>query len=971
MLFILVPHKRVFMKKVIALYVLFLAVLSTHAQEVKEKIVYRPIWIWYGLRDNQPAAELPKGNAPFQQVARVPKVERPAVLRSTGAGEWELTNGWEMIEAEKVIRSGASLFNPQLNTAGWYNATVPGTVLTTLVKQGVYPDPYFGLNNVSIPDTLCRMDWWYRIKFTLPDEAKNKMNSLLFNGINYRAEIYLNGMKLGNIDGAFRRGQFDISDVVKISGENILAVHILPPDNPGIPHEQSMIAGQGLNGGQLCFDGPTFICSEGWDWMPGIRDRNIGIWQDVRLQATGAVRIKDPQVITDLLLPDTTKANISVFVDLNNQRNVPVSGTLKVKLENRVIEQAYSLSAGETKKIALTPSQYPPLQLKNPRLWWPNGYGRQALYDITLSAQDNAGNVSDEKTVRFGVREMSYELMVDFPEAQAQRVEFNPIEASKNNAPLFDNEKRREYKKDIFIASLHEGVDTSLLKKLPNDDPVGPYLVIKVNGVRIFCRGGDWGMDDAMKDVRREKLEPYFRLHKEENFNIIRNWTGESTEEIFYELCDEYGMLVWNDFWLTTENSNVDPNDFRLFMANATDVVRRFRNHPSIAVWCPRNEGFAPKGLEKQLYAMCVKEDPTRHYHGQSRYLNMRGSGPWNHFADLADYYRNNAQGFNTEMGCFSIPTANTIRKFIAPEDLWPINDVWAYHDLHHKSQGFAEFMADVKRYGEPVGYEDFSRKAQFVNYETWRAMLEAWNHRMWNDCTGLILWMSHPAWPSMIWQTYSWDYETHASFFGAKKACEPLHIQQNLHDHRIVIVNATRQSYQQLKAVAAVYSLQGKKLFTKETSYNAPANERVNCFVPDLPDNLPELYLLRLELRDAKGNILSQNDYWKAKNKESYLQFDQLKPQQLTGTVKMPKFTFLKTKITITNPGKEMAVNIKLSLRDKLTGEVLLPAYFSDGYFHLLPGESREITLDIPEGVADNGWYISAEGYNVPEMRL
>lgn len=289
-------------------------------------------------------------------------------------------------------------------------------------------------------------------------------------------------------------------------------------------------------------------------------------------------------------------------------------------------------------------------------------------------------------------------------------------------------------------------------------DPVGPFLAIRVNGVRIFCRGGNWGMDDGMKRVSRERIEPYVRLHRDANFNIIRNWTGESTEEVFYSLCDEYGMLVWNDFWITTDDT-VEPSDFDLFVKNATDVVRRYRNHPSIAIWCPRNEGFAPEGMSETLTKMVAREDPTRHYHGQSRFLNMGTSGPWGYFKDPSLYYTQNAKGFNTEMGSYAIPTANTIRKFIAPEDQWPINDAWAYHDLHHTTQNFGDFMNAVNRYGKPESMEDFVRKSQFVTYDAWRNMLEAWNSKMWNNTTGLVLWMSHPAWPSMIDRRFPWNF--------------------------------------------------------------------------------------------------------------------------------------------------------------------------------------------------------------------
>lgn len=674
-----------------------------------------PGQLWTGLKQPQPQSELPKGKAPFQTSERIAKRNISTTLVPVQTGEWIISDGWEMTDGKTAMASNKSIFDPQYSTSAWYNATVPGTVLTTLVNQGVYPDPYFGLNNMNIPESLSRTDWWYRCKFIVPKDIDGNQLRLLFNGINYKADIYLNGKSLGDMKGAFIRGEFNITDLVNKNGENILAVHVFPPYNPGIPHEQSMIAGQGLNGGVLSTDGPTFISSIGWDWIPGIRDRNTGIWQDVRLKAGGDIIIGDPLVTTDILLPDTTQAKISIKNIVKNITSKTVNGTLTAKIENINISLPFTLAANEEKEITFTPEQFKELNIKNPRLWWPNGYGRPELYNLDLTVQAN-NKVSDTKSLKFGIREMSYELMVN-DNSQNKRVLYTPNETVNKGKPVFDYINRVSFTKDNNLPTIAKDADTSGLQPLSSDDPVGPFFTIRVNGVRIFCRGGNWGMDDGMKRVSRERLEPYIRLHKDANFNIIRNWTGETTEEDFYALCDEYGMLVWNDFWITTDDT-VEPSDFPLFVKNATDAVRRFRNHPSIAVWCPRNEGFAPKQLEESISVMMAKEDPTRHYHGQSRFLNMGTSGPWGYFKDPSKYYTENAKGFNTEMGSYAIPTANTIRKFIAPEDQWPINDVWAYHDLHHTTQNFGDFINAVDRYGKAESMEDFSRKSQFVTYD-------------------------------------------------------------------------------------------------------------------------------------------------------------------------------------------------------------------------------------------------------------
>lgn len=917
-----------------------------------------PGQLWTGLKQPQPQSELPKGKAPFQTSERVAKRNIPTALIPVQSGEWIISDGWEMTDGKTAMASNKSIFDPQYSTSAWYNATVPGTVLTTLVNQGVYPDPYFGLNNMNIPESLSRTDWWYRCKFTVPKDIEGNQLRLLFNGINYKADIYLNGKSLGDMKGAFIRGEFNITDLVNKNGENILAVHVFPPHNPGIPHEQSMIAGQGLNGGVLSTDGPTFISSIGWDWIPGIRDRNTGIWQDVRLKVGGDIIIGDPLVTTDILLPDTTQAKISIKNIVKNITSKTVNGTLTAKIENINISLPFTLAANEEKEITFTPEQFKELNIKNPRLWWPNGYGRPELYNLDLTVEAN-NKVSDTKSLKFGIREMSYELMVN-DNSQNKRVLYTPNETVNKGKPVFDYINRVAFTKDNNLPTIAKDADTSGLQPLSNDDPVGPFFAIRVNGVRIFCRGGNWGMDDGMKRVSRERLEPYIRLHKDANFNIIRNWTGETTEEDFYALCDEYGMLVWNDFWITTDDT-VEPSDFPLFVKNATDAVRRFRNHPSIAVWCPRNEGFAPKQLEESISAMMAKEDPTRHYHGQSRFLNMGTSGPWGYFKDPSKYYTENAKGFNTEMGSYAIPTANTIRKFIAPEDQWPINDVWAYHDLHHTTQNFGDFINAVDRYGKAESMEDFSRKSQFVTYDAWRNMLEAWNSKMWNNTTGLILWMSHPAWPSMIWQTYTYDYETPGSYFGAKKACEPIHIQMNLPENDVMIINTTLNDYKSVTAGLRFIDLQGKELYKKNIKLDAKANSATKCFVPEKGNNLPQLYLARLELKDAKGKVLSINDYWMTNgDKKSYEAINTLPSTTVIIKTISSKG---KTWVEVSNPSKTLAVAVKLNVVDKNSKEILLPAYFSDGYINLLGGEKRLVELDIPKNITN--YNIVAEGYN------
>ncbi len=920
----------------------------------------------FGLTSPQASSTLPKSKVATVMPSQKAKYAVPTTLQWVADNDYIFAGGWQLGEASNVLAAKQSIFDKKFNTQHWYNATVPGTVLTTLVDQGVYPDPYFGVNNLSIPDTLCRTDWWYRIQFEVPDAGNGKHVWLIFDGINYKADVWLNGSQLGRIEGAFCRGQFNATDVIHRKGQNVLAVHIYPPHNPGIPHEQSPRAGTGMNGGQLCLDGPTFISSEGWDWVPGIRDRNIGIWQDVHLKLTGPARIIDPQVITDLPLPDTSQAKVMIRTGVQNISDKARTLTVSGRIEDVIVKKKVNVQPGQTTQVEFLPTEFAELTIQNPRLWWPNNYGSQELYHLDLTITDAENAVSDLKRIRFGIRELSYEMMVSLPDKGNCRVEYNPTRALEDKKPLFDNVNRQYIEGGMCMPRLRQGVDPKLLTEISDPD-MRHYLIIKVNGQRIFCKGGNWGMDDGMKNVSREHLEPYFRLHKDANLNMVRNWTGESTEKTFYELCDEYGMLVWNDFWLTTQGYNLGINDDELFLANAQDVIRRFRNHPSIVLWNPRNEGFAPKNIEERLNAYVAAEDGTRLYQPNSTHCNLRASGPWNYLKDPGEYFRDRAHGFNTEQGTPSVPTAESMLTMMALEDTWPISDVWYYHDFHHGQNDYVQAIRS--RYGESDSLEDFCEKAQLVNYDSHRAMFESWNSRLWNDTSGLLLWMTHPAWPSTVWQIYSWDHETFGSYFGCLKACEPVHAQLNLHDRKAVVVNTSLKTLKDATFRHHIFDLAGTMIAEKEKTVDIGANQLTECFTAVLPEQLPAVFLERLTLTDQAGQLVSINEYWKTASAEGHFKaFNQLKDVMLKcERTKSPGQDDV-VKIKLTNETDTPAIAIKLNARYAKTGHRILPAYFSDGYFTLLPGESRSFTLDCPQ---TKEVCITAEGYNVKRQRL
>jgi hypothetical protein len=471
----------------------------------------------------------------------------------------------------------------------------------------------------------------------------------------------------------------------------------------------------------------------------------------------------------------------------------------------------------------------------------------------------------------------------------------------------------------------------------PEDTLPEPHLTLRVNGVKIAARGGSWGMDDALKRHDRARLEPYFRLHKDAHLNIIRNWMGNNTEPEFYDLADEYGMMVLNDFWQSTQNFQVEPEDPALFLANAEDVVKRYRNHPSIVVWFGRNEGVPYPTLNEGLDDLLFRLDGTRWYTGSSNTVNLQGSGPYN-YRQPEGYFTDLATGFSVETGTPSLATREAVSAYVPPADRWPLSDTLAYHDWHFSGNGDTKtFMQSLeRRFGPATSFEDFERKAQMMNLEGHKAMFEGFLGHLWTRNSGRLLWMTHPAWTSNAWQIYSSDYDTHAAYYGIAKAAEPLHVQINLPGNEVVVINTTRDNAPGLTATTRILGLDGKELFARRDRLDALANR--DTMLPAVPLGAllaqHPMVLVSQSLTDRSGHVLSSNLYWRGKDESSYRALNDLPPVALKADVAAPVTIGQEQelRVTLTNPGSTPALAAKLTLLDA-QGQRILPAYYSDNY--------------------------------------
>lgn len=918
-----------------------------------------------GLTEQQDAWLLPRSGTPPSAPRALPARPQPA-LAPAAPGQWQL-GGWKLIPAPELGPSdGATLSLPGVNTAKWLTARVPGTVLATMVDRGLYPDPYYGLDNLAIPESLARQDYWYRASFTVPAEAAGKALALRFDGVNYAAEIWTNGTRAGAMKGAFARGRFAFTPK---AGENVLAVRVSPPPHPGIPHEQSVRGGVGENGGQLAIDGPTFVATEGWDWIPGIRDRNTGLWQGVFLEATGPVRIGDPHVVTDLPLPRTDSADVTITVPLTNAANQPIPVTVTARIGDITLSRTMIAAPGET-MATFSPATDPALRIANPRLWWPNGYGEPALYTLTLTAAAD-GEQSDSRTLRFGIREVSYELSLFDHAGRLDRVEVDPTDARPGELPLIDVRHQAIKQTPLGWAQslTASGEASSAVRSVPPSIAL-PHLVLRVNGVRIAARGGSWGMDDAMKRFGRAELEPYFRLEREAHMNVIRNWMGNNTEPAFYDLADENGMMILNDFWASTQDFQIEPEDPQLFLANAADTIARYRNHPSIVVWFGRNEGVPYPALNEGLDALVQRLDGTRWYTGSSNVVNLQGSGPYN-YRPPEGYFTDLASGFSVETGTPSLATREAIEASVPPADRWPLGDTMAYHDWHFSGNGDTRTFMDAlsAMFGPATSLADFERKAQMMNLETHKAMMEGFVGHLWTKNSGRLFWMTHPAWPSNAWQLYSSDMDTHAAYYGARAGAEPVHVQLNLPDNRLMVINTTRADLPGLTARVRVTDLAGRTLLRQDTPLSAPANSATPIGIVDLAPLMASggMVLVALELVDAKGAVRSRNFYWRGRGTAAYRELNAMPLAAITlkAAAEAAQGSDRPLAITLANTGKTPALAIKLTVLDR-AGARVLPAYFEDNYVSLMPGEARAIAVRVPASAAPAS--VAIRGWNVAE---
>lgn len=794
---------------------------------------------------------------------------------------------WKIARAEEIEADGARL-SGEYDDSQWLGAVVPGTALMSWLKAGAVLDPDIADDQFQVSDSYFTTDYWYRWSFDAP-ETENPV-WLNFDAINWKADVWLNGTLLGNIDGAFMRAKWDVTDLLCRAGEraNHLAVLIHKNANPG-DVKIHVRETSGPNGGVLGADNPTIHAAIGWDWVSTIRGRNVGIYGDVFLSETpGRLTIEDPYVKVRLS-DDNRKAGLELCCELKNNSGAEVKAALRGRIEPCGISfdaGEETVAPGGVRRVSVH------LEVSEPRLWWPNTYGEQFLHTAELTAFEN-GEESDSRELSFGIREFTYTR--DWP------------------------------------------------------------LKIYCNGVRIVCRGGNWGMDDANLACTERDYDIKVRMHRDMNFTMIRNWVGMTNNEAFYQACDRYGILVWDDFWLANPCDGPDPEDEAMFMRNAEDKVRKNRFHASVALYCGRNEGMPPESLNSALERLCAEQDGTRVYIPHSALGLVSGFGPYN--AEGPEYYFGHTyHTLHSERGMINIPSLESMKKMLTPEHEWPVDPVWALHDFCISSaQRSGAHEEQMRRcYGDYDSLEQFVKIAQLVDYANHKAMFEA---VFAGKAQGMLMWMSNPAWPSMVWQTYDFWYDINGGYQGCKDACRPVNAIYDVLREEIVLVNATAKS-RHLKLRMELFDLGGRLVREEEREFDVTGDFAE--YVMEAPRWMNELSFLRLTVLEH-GEEPVVNFYWtNGWEHTNYTALTGMKKAELSAKLSRRDGVYT---AELENISDVPAIMVELRLKDVDTGERILPVFSDRNFISLMPGERAEVRLDAGErenaGLCLSGWNI------------
>ena len=802
----------------------------------------------------------------------------------------------------------------QAGTELWRPAQVPGTVHQDLIYHKQIPDPFYGINEQKI-QWVENEAWEYRTAFTVtPEQLKRDDAQLVFEGLDTYADVYLNGALLLKADNMFVGYTIPVKSQLRI-GENLLHIYFHSPIRQTLPQYNSngfnYPADNDHHDKHLSIFSRKAPYSYGWDW--GIRMVTSGIWRPVTIRFYDAASISDYH-IKQLALTDQL-ANLSNELEINNILPRPLQAEVRINTSfegsaEKSISQAITLQPG-INHVSI------PSEVASPIRWMPNGWGKPALYDF------------------------SAQIIVE----------------------------------DKVVAEQLHRIGLRTVRLVNEKDKDGESFYFEVNGVPMFAKGANYIPQDALlTNVTTERYQTLFRDIREANMNVIRVWGGGTYEDDrFYDLADENGILVWQDFMFACTPYPSDPTFLKRVEAEACYNIRRLRNHASLAMWCGNNEilealkywgfdkNFPPeiyqemfRGYDKlfhQLLPAKVKElDAARFYIHSSPYFANWGRpeswgigdshnwGVW-YGQKTFESLDTDLPRFMSEFGFQSFPEMKTISTFAAPEDYQIESEVM---NAHQKSSiGNALIRTYMERdYIIPEKFEDFVYVGLVLQGQGMRHGLEA-HRRNRPYCMGTLYWQLNDSWPVVSWSSIDYYGNWKALHYQAKRAFAPIlinPIQQN-DSLNIYLISDCPDTKDHLMLEMKVTDFDGKKQGKpiRLNTLTVPANTsqcvyRIKTDTWLSPEEQQRCFM-QLTLKDKAGNTLAETVYFFRKTKDLLL-------PETTVSSKMKQKDGM-CELTLFSPALAKDVFIEIPLQG---------ARFSDNFFDLLPGERKTVVITSPQ---------------------
>lgn len=861
-----------------------------------------------------------------------------------------LHDGWRMKEEALAGNHGEQFSLPDFKASDWYPTSVPTTALATLVRNGVYPDPIVGINMMKIPDVnevenkrydLLKYShlpdhsnpfdrpYWFRTSFRLAAQDRGKVIWLHLDGINYRADVWFNGKQnasANDVAGMFERFRFDITKEANIGAVNTLAVRIHPLDVPGDPLYEQLdgVRGDfGPNAGDAqILKNVTMYQTIGWDWTPSVRDRNIGIWQHVWVEATGPVTVRDPAGFVDPQWQPNANAPITVRGYLDNATVFAVPTTLKVRIEPigfeaPAIETEMSINAAPGRhEFILRPADHHELVIQKPHMWWPVTYGDHPLYRLNVTSTVD-GKTAGEASSLLAVRTVGSYIL-----------------------------------------------------------PSGGRAFL-CNGRTIRLTGGAW-IPDTMLSWSAQRYRDEVRLMAEGNHTVVRvNGCGIMPPDAFFDACDRSGLLVWQDFASTSPDGN--KVDTKVMLANMTDTVSRLRSHPSLLLWNGCNESQPQQNWAEPMQNYLLPAmDGTRPWVASSSHdgtwsplIHMQSGGPYS-WIPIKMWFNKYDHGLSckNEVGMPCPMPINSVAKAIldwdqASEEDFPLNRTFGFHDATSKFYGSIHNQIG-KHFSPMPDLSEYLQLADLYIGTNYRAIYEAANKgRPFNS--GTHLWKVNAAWPSMMWQIYDWYMRPNAGYYGMKAACKPLHIQHSLDDNGIQVVS-TLPNPQKLHVQAEIIGMTGAKEIIKNFDVDALADATTSAGSLKDEINDDQIHFLALTLTDTNGQVLDRDVRWVQKD-QLWTSLQALAPATVTASVKKQEIKGDETvcSVYVENASSIPAVNVWVEVLRGTQGQEVLPSFWSENALTLLPHERRDVTVSFRTALlAGNEPHLMVEGFNV-----